>query len=109
MHNKTLNIMKHISIILFLLINSAIHAQKLSVYDLSCEHKINPIGIDATQPRLSWKIKSTERNMSQTGYSIRVAEGTNFSKSMVWESGKINSDESVLISYSGKPLQSGKR
>ena len=110
MNIKTLNIMKHSSIILFLLINSVVHAQKLSVYDLSCEHKINPIGIDAMQPRLTWKIKSPERNTIQSAYSIRVATDKNFSsKTLTWESGKLNSDESVLITYSGKPLLSGKR
>lgn len=102
--------MKHSSIILFFLINSAVYAQKLSVYDPSCEHKNNPIGVDAMQPRLSWKIKSPERNTIQSSYSIRVASDKNFSsKSVIWESGKTDSDESVLISYAGKPLQSGKK
>jgi alpha-L-rhamnosidase len=99
-----------LKIALFLLLSNVSKAQKLSVYDLSCEHKINPVGIDAMQPRLSWKIKSTERDALQTSYSIRVTEGLNFSsKNVIWESGKINSDESVLISYAGKPLQSAKK
>ncbi|HKB43057.1 MAG TPA: alpha-L-rhamnosidase N-terminal domain-containing protein, partial [Chitinophagaceae bacterium] len=102
--------MKIIKIALFLLCCNASIAQKLSVYDLSCEHKINPLGIDAMQPRLSWKIKGTERNILQSAYSIRVAEGINFSsKNIIWETGKVNTDESVLIPYSGKALQPGKR
>jgi len=102
--------MKILTIGLLLLFTNTVFSQKLSVYDLSCEHKTNPLCVDATQPRLSWKIKSAERNMLQSSYSIRVVEGINpSSKNIVWESGKINTDESVLIPYSGKLLQSGKR
>src|SRR5258706_11096554 len=102
--------MKLLKIALFLLCCNVSIAQKLSVYDLSCEHKTNPLGIDAIQPRLSWKIKGAERNILQSAYSIRVTEGINFSsKNIIWETGKINTDESVLIPYSGKSLQPGKR
>src|SRR5437773_1426293 len=83
--------MKILTITWLLFITITSFSQKLTVYDLSCEHKINPIGIDAVQPRLSWKIKSGERNTLQSTYIIRVSEGINFSsKNVIWESGKKN-------------------
>jgi alpha-L-rhamnosidase len=102
--------MKFLAITLCFFLSFTCHAQKLTAYDLSCEHKINPMGIDASQPRLSWKINGSGRNIMQTAYSIRVATDKNFSKkNIVWESGKINSDESVLQLYGGPVLQSAVR
>jgi alpha-L-rhamnosidase len=96
--------------ILLLLLAQFAFAQKPEVYDLSCEHKINPMGIDAAQPRLSWKIKSVFRNTLQTAYSIRVATDNSFAKkNIVWESGKIASAESFLQTYNGNALQPGAR
>ena len=102
--------MKLLKLVLLLLLTQSLSAQKLLVSDLSCEHKINPMGIDLAQPRLSWKINGTGRNIMQTSYSIRVATNKNFAaKTIVWQSEKINSAESVLQSYAGKALQSGQR
>lgn len=84
--------------------------QALGIYDLSCEHKTNPIGIDQRQPRLSWKLDTDKKAVLQTAYAIRVATDTKFSrKSLVWNSGKTTSPQSVLIPYGGDPLQSGQR
>ena len=46
----------------------------------------------------------------QTAYSIRVATDEKFSSSeIVWQSGKIESDESILQDYKGPDLKSGQR
>ena len=102
--------MKLLRLVLLLLITQSLSAQKLLVSDLYCEHKINPMGIDVAQPRVSWKINGTGRNIMQASCSIRVATNKNFTaKSIVWQSEKINSAESVLQSYAGAALQSGQR
>lgn len=80
------------------------------VKDLSCEYKINPVGIDESSPRLSWKLSAPEKNLLQSAYEIRVATHKNFgSGAMVWTSGKVNSDASVLVPYQGNPLQPSTR
>ena len=85
-------------------------AQKLALYDLTCEHKTNPVGVDVSQPRLSWKINSNTRNCLQAAYSVRVSTTKKFSsKDITWQSGKIISEESILQSYNGTALQPGKR
>ena len=45
----------------------------ISVGDLRCENLVNPQGIDAAQPRLSWMLQSTERGQKQTACEILVA------------------------------------
>ncbi len=50
--------MKSLKVILMLLsLTTVITAQDLSVYDLTTDHRKDPVGIDNKQPRLSWKIK----------------------------------------------------
>ena len=85
-------------------------AQDLAVRELSCDHKVNPIGIDNTKPRLSWKIYGSGNAIMQSAYSIRVATDKKFSSDrIVWETGKIESDESILQAYKGTELKSGQR
>lgn len=85
-------------------------AQDLSLKDLTVDHKVNPMGIDNKQPRFSWKIIGTGNNILQTAYSLRIATDEKFSSSkIVWQSGKVVSDESVLQSYKGTDLKSGQK
>jgi alpha-L-rhamnosidase len=85
-------------------------AQDLSLKNLTVDHKINPIGIGNKQPRFSWKIKGAGNDIMQTAYSIRVATDEKFSSSkIVWQSGKVESEESILQSYKGPDLKSGYR
>lgn len=82
------------------------------VDELVCEYHANPIGIDVQKPRLSWKIFSDKENISQTAYEIRVADSpSNLSKSnrQVWNSGRVNSSQSVNVEYQGPELESGQR
>ena len=96
-------------IVLFVIFGTA-YSQNLFVKELTCEHKINPLGIDVLKPRLSWKITGTGGSILQTGYSIRVATDAKFtSGKLVWQTEKTASDESVLQEYKGPALKSGQR
>ncbi|MCX6879411.1 MAG: family 78 glycoside hydrolase catalytic domain [Verrucomicrobia bacterium] len=84
--------------------------------DMRCEYLENPLGIDAPKPRLSWKLKTgnpeTEKGIKQTAYQVLVASSRALLKKEqgdVWDSGKVASDQSVLVEYQGKPLESGKQ
>jgi len=103
--------MKSLKLTLFLLsLFGVTFAQDLSVKDLIVDHKVNPIGIDNRYPRFSWKIGGTGNNILQTAYSVRVATDEKFSASkIVWQSDKVESDESILRSYKGTDLKSGQR
>ena len=76
---------------------------------LRCEYLENPLGIDAATPHLSWQSDNTERNWKQSAYEILVAsDEANLrpGKADVWDSGKVDSTESVGIAYAGSPLES---
>ncbi|NRA48014.1 MAG: family 78 glycoside hydrolase catalytic domain [Phaeodactylibacter sp.] len=90
------------------LLTTVLHS--MSIYDLQCEHKTDPIGIDIPAPRLSWKLKQSNNGLMQKAYALQVATDPAFSlKSMVWETGKVTSGQSVLVPYSGPALASGER
>ena len=84
----------------------------LSVDQLTCEYLKDPIGIDVAQPRLSWILNSRERDQYQTGWQIIAASEESALKegsSDLWDSGKVRSDDTLQIPYSGKPLDSSQR
>jgi alpha-L-rhamnosidase len=84
----------------------------LSVDDLRCEYLVNPLGIDATAPRLSWKlvaVRPESRGLSQSAYQIIVAPSealVSEDKGNLWDSGKVVSSQSLHVAYGGKPLVS---
>jgi alpha-L-rhamnosidase len=81
----------------------------LTAANLRCEYRTNPLGIDITQPRMSWIVESSRRGQKQTAYQVVVAstkENLSAEKADLWNSGKIVSDETICIVYAGKPLVS---
>jgi hypothetical protein len=77
-------------------------------YDLRCEHRADPLGIDRTAPVLSWKIKSDKRGFMQSAYQVLVADNASQLASNAgnsWNSGKQRSSNSIRIAYGGKALK----
>ncbi|AMV40676.1 alpha-L-rhamnosidase [Planctomyces sp. SH-PL62] len=84
----------------------------LSPAYLRVDAKVDPLGIDATNPRLSWILASSRRGEVQSAYQIVVA--TDEAKLAadegdLWDSGKVASDETTGVAYAGAPLKSGVR
>lgn len=101
--------MKSIRLLILLLPLSGITlAQDIALYDLTCEHKRDPVGIETQHPRFSWKITSSGTDLMQSSYEIRVSSENKF-KNIIWQTGWVNSDESVLQSYAGQELKSATR
>ena len=83
---------------------------QLTPNNLRCEHRTDPLGVDETKPRLSWQVTGAGRNLRQSAYQIEAATNSAFSgKSRLWESGRVATDNTVLISYAGPALTSGQR
>lgn len=77
-------------------------AEGLQVSGLTCEHRTNPLGIDAVKPRLSWKLQSHGKGVHQTAYQVTAWDD----KAQLWDTGKVPASDSVLVPYAGKPLRS---
>lgn len=98
------------SLLILVLFPVTLFPKDISTYDLSCEHRRNPIGIDILQPLLSWKINAAGMDVMQVAYSLRVSADSRFTSSaIVWQTGKILSDQSVYVRYNGPELKPGLR
>ncbi len=85
---------------------------QVKIHTLRTEQLIDPMGIDVLSPRLSWQLSTSEKNVLQTAYHILVASSPgNLERGEgdLWDSGKVTSDQSVLVKYNGKELKSNER
>ncbi len=76
---------------------------------LRCEYLENPLGIDIVKLRLSWQVAADSRGQSQSAYRVLVASSAELLQSDqgdLWDSGKVESDQTLFIPYAGKALQS---
>lgn len=79
------------------------------IIDATCDHLTNPTGINTLKPRFSWKNISSKQGEMQTAYQILVATDINKLSEKdadIWNSGKTQSSENILIEYNGEPLSS---
>lgn len=80
---------------------------------LRCEYLVDPAGIDALKPRLSWGLAARDpssRCLKQSAYRIIVARdqgSLDRGDGNLWDSGKIASDATCQIAYAGERLGSG--
>ena len=92
-------------LILILFSSFSITAQKILITNLEVDKLNSPHGLDNKNPKFSWIIDTDHYNVLQTHYQVFVATDKVFSKnSLVWDSGKVASDESVYVNYLGKEL-----
>ncbi|MGW4945048.1 family 78 glycoside hydrolase catalytic domain [Actinoplanes sp. NPDC004185] len=77
----------------------------MTPYGLTTEQRTEPLGLGERQPRLSWKLRSDRRGAAQTAYRI-TAEVLG---RIVWDTGRRESDETLLVPWDGPVLQSATR
>ena len=80
----------------------------MNVYNLTTDKLVNPLGIDSKKPMFSWKIDAND--YMQKRYRISVASSLDLLNSSpdMWDSGTIQSNNSIDITYEGKKLESCK-
>src|SRR5690349_21100215 len=81
---------------------------------LSVDMLSTPLGLDDPQPMFSWKIYDATEGGRPTAYRVRVgasasdvqthARAGGSGPDLLWDSGKIESAQSIEIRYQGKPL-----
>ncbi|MFO7679536.1 MAG: glycoside hydrolase family 78 protein [Chloroflexota bacterium] len=64
------------------------------------------------QPRLSWQMQSAQRDAYQTAYQIFASlseAGLDIGQGLLWNSGKVETDQSTQVVYQGPSLAAGQR
>lgn len=91
-----------ISIVIELFVVFNIMVLASEAYDLRVELEKNPICLDVSRPRFSWKMRQQEGIFGQKQTAYRILVATDISKLVegkadVWDSKKVLSDESVMV------------
>ena len=80
---------------------------------LVSEYQNNPQAIETSSPRLEWVDRPTNTNtrgLSRTAYQIEAASSRQAllqGKADLWDSGKVEDNQSLRIAYAGQPLSAG--
>lgn len=72
----------------------------LTLHNLRVEHLTDPLAIDETIPRFSWHVEGNGYDRAQCAYQIVVRT----KGEIVWDSGEVESAETLNIDYAGRPL-----
>ena len=103
---------KSILFLLVILSSAQGFTQKLTVTNLTCQYKSNPLGIDQAAPKLGWQLQSNQQGILQTRYRVLVADDSMLLQNDIgnqWDSKKQLSNASIQITYQGKPLETAKK
>ena len=93
-------------------VNLSCSNRHIVVSELTCEYRHVPLGIDQLKPRLGWILEGDQRGQKQTAYQVLVASKQDIlakDQGDLWNSGKVNSEQSIHVEYDGAPLKSGQR
>ncbi len=104
--------MHRISLLLIALLVAAGVRAGVSVGSLTTEGLVSPLNVETPNPRLSWIITSSDRDVMQTAYHILVAsspENLAADRGDIWDSGKISSGQSVWVPYTGPKIADNTR
>ncbi len=85
-------------------------SDSIQVAALYCDHAVNPPAIDQRKPTLGWILRSSRRGTHQSAYQILVSRNPDSLRLGIgdlWDSGKMNSDNSIAVVYGGPALASG--
>ena len=80
--------------------------------NLRCEEDNNPINIDNPNPAFSWQFADCTNGFMQYAYQVIVASSEKLLSEKdadCWNTGKINSNQSQFVIYSGRPLEPARR
>ena len=106
-NNKKDDALKRFPLLLLLWLYLCFQMQA-QVYDLRCNGLRQPLGLENTTPRFSWKNTLKHNGQRQTAYELQVGSDSaaiaDGNGANLWASGKVMSAEQVLVDYHGLPL-----
>ena len=80
--------------------------------DLRCAHKAEPLSVEIERARFSWRDAGPGTGRRQTAYQVLVGhadETPSAPAELVWDSGRVESDDTNDVAYAGAPLETAHR
>ena len=90
-------------LLLFLCLPCMVQAKNITITRLTCEMQEGLVVVEGA-PRLGWVMESPENGTRQSAYEIDIREA--FTGRQIWNSGKVNSSQSQLVSTEGANIGS---
>ncbi|WBL23396.1 alpha-L-rhamnosidase [Zunongwangia sp. HRR-M8] len=87
--------------------NFGLSAENIEEINPKISMQSEPIGIHPENVNFGWQLKSSGFDVKQTAYRIQLSEKKD-SEDLLWNSGKIHSEESQHIQYSGPKFSNAK-
>ncbi|KPV54220.1 hypothetical protein SE17_05110 [Kouleothrix aurantiaca] len=87
-------------------LTDAIGSAMTTIIAIRFEHRSDGLGIGSAQPRLSWTVRTPVAAWHQTGYELEVS---GLDGQLQDQTGRVESDQSVLVPWPFAPLQSRER
>jgi alpha-L-rhamnosidase len=87
-------------------------SDRIRPVSLRCEYAQNPLGVDEPRPQLSWQLEVPQWGQAQAAYQILVASSPSILRDDhgdLWDSGRVDSDDSTHVIYDGAPLSARMR
>ena len=91
-------------LLLFLCLPCILQAKNITITRLTCEMQEGLVVVEGS-PRLGWVMESPENGTRQSAYEIDIREA--FTGRQIWNSGKVNSSQSQLVSTERANIGSG--
>lgn len=92
--------MRYFFALIFVLGTINFAESQIKIQELLCENLKDPMGMGTEKPRFTWIMESPTSGTLQVAYELVVRKG----KKTIWSTGKVNTDESILVEYAGDPL-----
>lgn len=73
----------------------------LAIVGTTCEMQAEPLALETDHPRFGWRIAGPQGTM-QAAYAVEVRDERG---RLVWESGRVDSEQSQLVPYGGEALR----
>src|SRR5579862_488536 len=91
---------------------TAVYGQVSGPLHLQVDNLDHPLGIDDATPRFSWETSDAAEGARQSAYRVLVASRPELltdGKADVWDSGKVESAQSLNVKYAGPGVKASTR
>jgi hypothetical protein len=79
----------------------------LTIQSLKCEYQSRLLGSDVATPRFSWMLETANRRgVVQVAYQLQLKKQEDDYSASVWDTGRVQSDQSLHCVYEGPALES---
>ncbi|WP_419876455.1 family 78 glycoside hydrolase catalytic domain [Candidatus Pristimantibacillus sp. PTI5] len=79
----------------------------LTIQSLKCEYQSRLLGSDVATPRFSWMLETgNRRGVLQAAYQLQLKKQEDDYSDPVWDTGRVESDQSLHCVYEGPALES---